>query len=228
MNNIPLLALKNVCRTFQKGGQDLHILHDVSLDIKAGQKIAIVGPSGSGKSTLLYLMGLLDKPTSGQVFYKEEDLTSKRDKYCAHLRNKKFGFIYQHHYLLAEFSALENVIMPAVIAGANKKQAKERGITLLKDVGLEERLHHYPAQLSGGEQQRVAVARALYHQPEVLFADEPTGNLDEENTQKVYQIFDELVEKSGSALVLVTHNHMLAQRCDLVYTIHQGQCTLEK
>lgn len=218
-----LLELKNVNRVFADKTRHIKVLDDVHLEVHKGEKVAIVGPSGSGKSSLLYIMGLLDKPTAGQVLYHKKDMIHIDDKARSKQRNKALGFVYQYHHLLPEFTALENVLMPAIISGRADKTHKERAKQLLQKVGVLQRANHYPSQLSGGEQQRVAVARALLNKPEILFADEPTGNLDVESADKVFALFEELAKSEGVTLILVTHNHELARRCDSIYKMNQGR-----
>lgn len=219
-----MLELRNVSRVFIDKTRSIKVLENVHLKVGRGEKLAIVGPSGSGKSTLLYIMGLLDKPTTGQVIYHAKDMAHTDDKARSHLRNQSLGFVYQSHYLLPEFTALENVLMPATIAGKVTKKHRARAKNLLSRLGVMHRVEHYPGQLSGGEQQRVAIARALLNKPEVLFADEPTGNLDEETSDKVFKLFEEVINEEGTTLILVTHNRELASRCDNILTISQGRC----
>lgn len=218
-----LLELKSINRVFADKTRHIKVLDDVSLQVHKGEKVAIVGPSGSGKSSLLYIMGLLDKPTAGQVLYHKKDMVHTDDKARSQQRNSALGFVYQYHHLLPEFTALENVLMPAIISGHADKHHETRAKQLLQKVGVIQRAGHYPSQLSGGEQQRVAVARALLNKPEVLFADEPTGNLDTQSADKVFALFEELAESEGVTLVLVTHNHELASRCDNVYKMDKGR-----
>lgn len=218
-----LLSLKNISRYFENGPEKLQILDDVNLDIRKGETVAIVGPSGSGKSTLLYLMGLLDRPSEGSVTFNGQSLEKANDRQRSKLRNADFGFIYQYHHLLPEFTAFENVLMPALIGGKANKAMKARVVDLLDRVGLKHRLEHYPAELSGGEQQRVAVARALLNQPKLLLADEPTGNLDAASADKVFNLFTELVKESDAAVIVVTHNPNLAAKCDRIYRIEAGK-----
>ncbi len=224
-NEIPLLELKNVSRTFKTEAEELDILQGVDFSINHGQTAAIVGPSGSGKSTLLYLMGLLDKPDNGHVLYEGKDLGAAGDAERSKLRNVAFGFVYQYHHLLPEFTAFENVLMPAIIGGKGNKENRTHAAELLEKVGLQERMAHFPAELSGGEQQRVAVARALLNRPKLLFADEPTGNLDTASAALVFDLFEELIRQEDAAVILVTHNRKLADKCDKLYTIEHGRCT---
>lgn len=224
MSKETMLELANVSRVFRDKTRHLKVLENVHIKISRGEKVAIVGPSGSGKSTLLYIMGLLDKPTTGQVIYHQKDMAHTDDKSRSRLRNRSLGFVYQFHYLLPEFTALENVLMPATIAGKADKKHLARARDLLKRLQVHDRANHYPSQLSGGEQQRVAIARALLNKPELLFADEPTGNLDEETSETVFKLFEEVIAQEGTTMVLVTHNKDLAARCDRTLTISQGRC----
>lgn len=218
-----LLHLENVGRHFDNGSEKLTILDGINLEIHKGQTVAIVGPSGSGKSTLLYLMGLLDRPNTGTVNFNGVDVSHANDRQRSKLRNADFGFIYQYHHLLPEFTAIENVMMPALIGGHANEAARKRASDLLEKVGLSHRHDHYPAELSGGEQQRVAVARALLNKPKLLLADEPTGNLDAQSAQKVFDLFTDLVKQSEAAVIVVTHNLQLAKKCDKIYRIENGQ-----
>ena len=224
MSRDTVLALRNISRVFRDKTRHIKVLDNVHLEIGRGEKVAVVGPSGSGKSTLLYIMGLLDKPTAGQVMYHNKDMAHTDDKTRSKLRNRSLGFVYQFHYLLSEFTAMENVLMPATIAGKADDKRRSRARKLLQKLNVYHRASHYPGQLSGGEQQRVAIARALLNKPEILFADEPTGNLDEETSENVFRLFEEIIAEEGTTLVLVTHNKELASRCDKTHTISQGRC----
>lgn len=222
MSKTPMLELKSVSRQFKAGHGIVNILKNVSLSVPQGSRTAIIGPSGSGKSTLLYLMGLLDKPTGGQVLYKGNTTVKLSDAQRSEIRNHDFGFVYQYHHLLPEFTALENVAMPALIAGDARKASLQRAKALLRAVGLQARVDHFPQMLSGGEQQRVALARALMNKPKLLLADEPTGNLDQATAHKVMQLFEKLTQEEGLTVVLVTHNIELAQTCDQVFEMVEG------
>ena len=227
-----ILKLENIQKTYTSTADDLHVLSGVNIEINAGERIAVVGQSGSGKSTLLHIAGLLDVPTSGTLHMNGIDVTRKKDKYRSELRGKHIGFVYQEHHLMKDFTALENVMMPMRFSGGrfsgkfNAKQAEERARHLLDIVGLSNRLIHLPSELSGGEQQRVAIARALMNKPKLLLADEPTGNLDPHTADDVFELFNKLVKEEGMALLMVTHNHELAQSCDKVYTMDEGVLTL--
>lgn len=219
---VPMLELKSVSRQFTAGHGTVNILKNVSLTVPQGSRTAIIGPSGSGKSTLLYLMGLLDKPSAGQVLYKGNTTAKLSDAQRSEIRNQDFGFVYQYHHLLPEFSAIENVAMPALIAGEPYRASMQRAKMLLRGVGLQARLDHFPTMLSGGEQQRVALARALMNKPKLLLADEPTGNLDQATAHKVMQLFDKLTQDEGLTVVLVTHNIELAKTCDQTFEMIEG------
>lgn len=201
---------------------NLHVLRDVSLEVQKREIVAIAGPSGAGKSTLLHLLSMIDNPDSGQVILLDQHLYDLSKKKQAAFRNQHIGFVFQFHHLLQEFTALENVCMPLWIAGLAKKQAKEKAVSVLDMVGLKDRLHHKPNELSGGEQQRVAIARAIVHQPEIIFADEPTGNLDTANADFVHQLFFELRDKFNLTFIIVTHNETLAAMADRTLQMKDG------
>ncbi len=211
-----LLELHNIHRHF---GSTV-ILKGVNLTLQAGEAVAIIGPSGSGKSTLLQVAGLLDVPDAGQVLLNGQNVAALTDDARAGLRNKTCGFVYQFHHLLREFTALENVQLPAAIGGSKPNHARAQ--QLLEAVGLGHRLHHLPNQLSGGEQQRVAIARALMNQPQLLLADEPTGNLDPATAEAVTDLLFTLIAQERMAALLVTHNQQLAARCQHVFTMQEG------
>lgn len=221
MNSV--LKLNHLARSFGKGETKLDILKDINLEIKKGEIVALVGPSGSGKSTLLHLAGLLDTPTKGSIEMLGQNATKMNDAGRTKLRMKTVGFVYQSHLLLPDFNALENVMMPQLIAGVSQKQAKEKAMTLLKQVGLSHRLNHRAGQLSGGEQQRVAIARALANGPALLLADEPTGNLDPKTANDVFETFLRIVRKTGLSALLATHNPELAKKMDRRICIQNGQ-----
>jgi len=218
-----LLALNNIHRRFPLGDEKyLHVLKGVSLEISKGEIVAIVGPSGAGKSTLLHIMGMIDRPDEGRVTLDGADVFSGKDEELAVKRNKDIGFVFQFHHLLPEFTAVENVAMPALIGGGRLKTAAERAISLLRDVGLEGRLDHKPNELSGGEQQRVAVARALMNSPKLILADEPSGNLDSENAAALHSMILRLREKHQQTFVIVTHNKDFSAMADRVITLVDG------
>ena len=223
MNNA-LLKTENLGRVYQQGGESLNILHNVDIEIRAGEIVALVGPSGSGKSTLLQMAGLLDKPTSGRIFIAGQDASGGADDETrTALRLKYLGFVYQFHYLLPEFSALENVVIPQMIAGTSRRDAKDKSAELLTQLQLGHRLDHRPARLSGGEQQRVAIARALANDPKLLLADEPTGNLDPETSNGVFEMLTELVRSKGIGALIATHNMDLAERMDRILELKAGR-----
>jgi lipoprotein-releasing system ATP-binding protein len=201
----------------------LHILNGVNLSVKRGEMIAIVGESGAGKSTLLHVIGALDRPTRGYVLIGGEPINDRTDDELATIRNRKVGFVFQYHHLLREFSALENVMMPLRIAGATVPKAQSRAEELLARVGLSGRMHHRPSELSGGEQQRTAVARALAVDPAVVLADEPTGNLDHRNGDRLHEVFAQLARDLEIGLVVVTHNRSLAARADRALLLEDGR-----
>ncbi len=217
------LVLSGVVKTFHQAGRDLQVLRGVDFDIEPGEMVALVGPSGSGKSTLLHIAGLLERPDQGEVRIAGQAVGKLADGERSRLRRRSLGFVYQYHHLLPEFSALENVVVPQMIAGQRRAAAKARAAELLTHVGLGERLDHRPARLSGGEQQRVAIARALANQPVVLLADEPTGNLDPETAAHVFDLLTDLVRRSRVAALIATHNLELAQRMDRVLKLEQGR-----
>lgn len=221
MNN-PLLQAKNIIKTYNEDKIRTNVLKGVNIDIYSNELTAIVGKSGSGKSTLLHILGTLDKADSGEIFYKGEELLKLSDKKKAAFRNIHLGFVYQFHHLLSDFSALENVMMPMLIAGINKNDAKQRALELLEKVALSEKADSRPSELSGGQRQRVAIARALANSPELILADEPTGNLDEKNAQMVFSLFEKLVKEDKIAVVIVTHDNSLSEKCDRVYTMKDG------
>jgi lipoprotein-releasing system ATP-binding protein len=211
----------------RKYGQ-LQVLHRVSLSVDAGEFVAIVGPSGAGKSTLLHLLSMLDTPDEGTVTIAGKNLYQLSQQAQAAFRNKHLGFVFQFHHLLPEFTALENVCMPLWIAGVPKKEAKKQAMEVLNVVGLPDRLDHKPSELSGGEQQRVAIARAIVHHPDIIFADEPTGNLDTANADFVHQLFLDLRERFGLTFIIVTHNEQLAEMADRILFMKDGKIISER
>lgn len=201
----------------------LHVLKDISLSIKKGEIMAIVGPSGAGKTTLLQIISTLDYSDSGTIKYNGVDISSLSDNKKSSFRNKNIGFVFQFHQLLPEFTSLENVMMPALIGGSSKKAAKEKAMMLLEELGLGSRINHKPSELSGGEKQRVAVARALINAPDVVFADEPTGSLDSKNREEIQQIFCDLKQRHNQTFVIVTHDSSLASIADRIVTMKDGK-----
>jgi lipoprotein-releasing system ATP-binding protein len=218
----PALELRGVVRTYRQAGAPLPVLRGVSLALRPGEIAALVGPSGAGKSTLLHMAGLLERPDQGQVLVGGQDCGRMSDDQRTAMRRAQLGFVYQFHHLLPEFSALENVMLPQMIAGAARTKARARAAELLAMVGLAARADHRPARLSGGEQQRVAIVRALANGPRVLLGDEPTGNLDIHTAEEVMAALMEIVRRTGLATIIATHNLALAQRMDRVLSLEEG------
>ncbi len=219
-----VLEARGVTKEYRGGdGSLLRVLDDVSLEVGRGEMVAVVGASGAGKSTLLHMLGALERPTHGAVWIGGEPLAGRSDEALATIRNRSVGFVFQFHHLLREFSALENVVVPQRILGVPAVAARARAEELLDLVGLGGRAHHRPAALSGGEQQRTAVARALATGPDVLLADEPSGNLDHANAERLHDLFADVAHTLGTALVVVTHNRSLAERADRVLRLAEGR-----
>jgi lipoprotein-releasing system ATP-binding protein len=218
----PTLELRQVTRTYQQAGRGLPVLRGISLAIQPGEIVALVGPSGAGKSTLLHIAGLLDRPDGGAILYQGVDCTRMNDKERTAARRGSIGFVYQFHQLLPEFSAVENIVLPQMIAGVSRREARARAMDLLDLVGLKPRADHRPARLSGGEQQRVAILRALANQPKLLLGDEPTGNLDHGTADEVTAVLLDLVRHHGLSALIATHNLELAQRMDRILTLQDG------
>lgn len=219
-----LIRVKDLCKSyFLEGGQELPVLNGLSLAVYSGEILAIVGASGAGKSTLLHVLGALDRPTGGVVYYREEDTFAKDEETLAAFRNKEMGFIFQFHHLLPEFNALENVMMPLLINQVGKQEASRRARYLLEEVGLGQRLLHKPGELSGGEQQRVALSRAMANEPSLILADEPTGNLDSKTSDRVFNLIKDLSKKKKTTFILVTHNDRLAQQADRILHLVDGR-----
>jgi len=219
-----LLEARGIRKVFAGGdGQPLEVLRGVDLDVRRGELIAVVGASGAGKSTLLHLLGALDRSTNGDVWLDGSRYADLDPVGLAELRNRKLGFVFQFHHLLREFTALENVMMPLLIAGLPERAARSRAEELLSEVGLAGRMTHRPVELSGGEQQRCAVARALVHDPGLVLADEPSGNLDHANSERLHEIFFRLVREFETAVVVVTHNRQLAARADRILWLEDGR-----
>ena len=217
-----ILELKNVKRWFGDGDEKLNVLKGVNLKINKGEIVALEGPSGSGKSTLLYVTGLLDKPSSGELYLAGQSCSKMKEKERTQTRRKYLGFVYQSHLLLPDFTCLENVMMPLLIGGTDKKIAEQKAINLLEKMGLKHRLKHRPGEMSGGEQQRAAVARALVHSPALLLADEPTGNLDPKTSEKVFSELLSIVRETGLSALIATHNPVLAAKMDRQLRIENG------
>ena len=218
-----ILELKNIHKNFRLGEDDIEVLDGIEISIEQGETFAIVGPSGSGKTTLLQIIGLLDSPTRGELYVRGESSEDLNDKSKSRLRNEFFGFIYQFHHLMNEFTALENTMMPLLIRNQTTKEASAKAQDLLIRIGLEHRVNHKPHELSGGECQRVAVARAMVTSPSLILADEPTGNLDPETADRVFDSFLDLNRSLNTSLIMVTHNQELAKRMDKVYELNFGK-----
>jgi lipoprotein-releasing system ATP-binding protein len=218
-----LLACNSLCKEYQEDVAPVSVLENVSFTINKGEQVAVLGSSGSGKSTLLHILGALDKPTSGSVFFEQQDIFKFNDAQQATFRNQSLGFVYQFHHLLPEFTALENVAMPLLIGKYSASEAKAKAQQMLEKVGLKERLLHKPAKLSGGERQRVAIARALVTSPKLVLADEPTGNLDHKTGEGIYQLLIDLQQQTGTSFVVVTHDIELAEKLDRVLIITDGK-----
>ncbi|HVW70710.1 MAG TPA: lipoprotein-releasing ABC transporter ATP-binding protein LolD [Steroidobacteraceae bacterium] len=218
----PILEARDVHKSFRQGPVTLEVLQGVAMSVMKGERIAIVGASGSGKTTLLQILGGLDKPTTGHVFVAGKDIHEQTEKERGELRNRALGFVYQFHHLLPEFTALENVAMPLLVRRMKVSDARARAQQILDRVGLGSRLDHRPDQLSGGERQRAAVARALVTEPQIVLADEPTGNLDGQNAEAVFALMLELNRELGTSLIVVTHDLRLASRMERIYAIERG------
>ena len=221
MNNY-LLECQNINKFYQEGENQTQVLKGVSFAMKPQELVAIVGSSGSGKSTLLHTLGGLDQPSSGEVFIKGQSLQKASESELAKLRNQNLGFVYQFHHLMADFTALENVMMPMLIGRQNKTEAKDRAEKILSAVGLSHRITHRPSALSGGERQRVAIARALVNNPALVLADEPTGNLDHKTTESIFELIQTLNAEQNIAFLLVTHDMSLAQKLSRCLTMQDG------
>ena len=213
-----MIRIENLTKRFG----ELQVLKGVSLEVERGEVISIVGPSGAGKTTLLQLIGTLDKPTDGKIFFNDEELPRMNNKRLATFRNRHIGFVFQFHQLLPEFTALENIIIPALIAGRDRKEAEKEAMELLKIMKLEERAGHKPAEMSGGENQRIAVARALINHPDVILADEPSGSLDSKNKEELHKLFFDLRDKFGQTFIIVTHDETLAALTDRTIRMVDG------
>jgi lipoprotein-releasing system ATP-binding protein len=218
----PIIELRNLSKIY-KNGVEFRALDNATLKIKKGEFVAIVGPSGSGKSTLMHLIGLLDTPSSGTLLIEGKDVTKMSDKKRSEMRNRMLGFIFQYHHLLPDFTALENVMMPLLIQGKSRKEAKEIARKLLFEVGLEDRISHKPSELSGGQNQRVAVARALSCSPAIVLGDEPTGNLDTKTGDMIYELLRQLNMEYNQTFIVVTHNENLASKADRIVRLVDGK-----
>ncbi|WP_374346744.1 ABC transporter ATP-binding protein [Phenylobacterium sp.] len=218
-----VLAIRGLKRTYKSGDRTLTVLDGAELDVQRGEIVGLIGPSGSGKSSLLHAAGLLERPTEGQIFIEGRDCSNLSDRVRTRIRLGTIGFVYQAHHLLPEFTALDNVALPQMIAGKSRKAARERAESLLSQLGLAERIHHQPAQMSGGEQQRVAIARALANKPRLLLADEPTGNLDPATSTAVFENLYALARAEGVSALVATHNLELARHMDRVLGLKAGK-----
>jgi lipoprotein-releasing system ATP-binding protein len=222
MSDDVLVRIKEVVKDYVSGAETLHILRGVSLDLRRGETVAVTGQSGSGKSTLLNILGGLDRCDAGTVVVGDTEVTALSEGALSSFRRNRVGFIFQFHYLLKDFTALENVMLPAYIAGMKKRDALEKARLLLKDVRLEDRICHYPSQLSGGERQRVAVARSMVNDPDMVLADEPTGNLDPDNSAMVAELLYGSAQKWEKTLIVVTHDEKVAARAAIRYNLEEG------
>ncbi len=224
MNATPILRAQNIYKRYQTGRNNyLEVLKGVDLSVQEGEIVAVVGPSGVGKSTLLHIIGILDRADKGVIEIDGVNVSSFNDDQLAQIRNKTAGFVFQAHHLLPEFTAIENVMMPGLIGGFHKQQLKDAALRLLQKVGLENRAHHRPMELSGGEQQRIAVARALINKPRLLLADEPSGNLDVRTADALHTLLWNLSREHHQTLIIVTHNHELARRADRIVELYDGR-----
>jgi lipoprotein-releasing system ATP-binding protein len=221
MNNV--LSCQKLYKSFNQGGVELNILNGIDFQVAPGETISITGSSGSGKSTLLHLLAGLDKATSGEIIINGNDFSKLNDNQICAIRNQNLGFIYQFHHLLPEFTALENVLMPIMISGYISEAKRNHALELLNRLGLSKRTKHFPGQLSGGERQRVAIARAVVNSPSIVFADEPTGNLDNQTSNHVLDIFFKLQEELKTSLVIVTHDNEIAAKAAKRYRLHDGK-----
>ena len=218
-----LLSVRNLYKSFIEGGEEIHVLRGVNLDLQEGERLAVVGESGVGKSTLLHILGTLDRPTKGEILYLGREIPVSDETSLSHFRNQVVGFVFQFHYLLPDFSALENVMFPALIHGMEAERAKAEAERLLEMVGLKDRMSHRPGKLSGGEQQRVAVARAVVLQPKLILADEPTGSLDFRIGEEVQELLFRVNAENGAALVVATHNRAFAAKIGRQVELKAGQ-----
>ncbi len=223
-----ILRVEDISKVYSLEGEEVKALRDVNFHLDAGDITVILGPSGSGKSTLLSLLGGLSSPSKGEVFCKDKSLYKMSGEELAHFRNRIFGFVFQFHHLMPELTAVENVIMPGWIGGRDLEASRKRAEKLLAHVGLSKRMNHKPGELSGGEQQRVAVCRALMNEPEIILADEPTGNLDSKTAEGIHDVLWELCQKEGRTLIVVTHYEPLAKRADHVLTLDAGNVTKKR
>lgn len=218
-----LIRAQKLCKSFSEGGKEIRVLQDLELELEEGCSLSVVGESGVGKSTLLHILGTLDRPSSGEVIYRGKDLSQLDDRAVAEFRNREIGFVFQFHYLLPDFTALENVMLPALVQGWERERAREAALKLLDVVGLAERVSHRPGKLSGGEQQRVAVARAAILAPRLILADEPTGDLDVKTGEGIQELLFRLNQESGIALVVATHNRRFSEKFGVRMELREGR-----
>jgi len=223
-----IITLKDIHKEYYIGKKKLEVLKGINFEIKNNEIIAIIGPSGVGKSTLLNIIGTLDKPTRGELYIENEEVSRLRDAELASIRNSKIGFVFQLHHLLPEFTALENVAMPGYIKGEDKEKVDERALKLLKEVGLKERIDHKPSELSGGELQRVAIARSLINDPIIVLADEPTGNLDRKNGEALLALVWKVSKEKGQTFLIVTHNEKIAEQAGKIVELYDGKIKNQK
>ena len=226
--NKTALELRKINKIYKGKTENIHILKDLDLKVCEGEFISILGKSGSGKSTLLNVIGMLDSIDDGEIFIEEKKIDRGNEKDIDEIKNKKIGFVFQFHYLLPEFTALENVMLPALLKGEDKRKTEEKAKKLLEEVGLGKRLHHKPSELSGGEKQRAAISRALINDPEILLADEPTGNLDEETSNNIHSLFKRINIEKKQTIIVVTHSRELSNITDKKYYLRGGKLSLEE
>jgi len=220
---MPLIQANNITKVYLMGKQQLTVLRDVNMSIEQGEFVSITGKSGSGKSTLMNIIGCLDVPTSGSYILDGQKISNMTVDQLAHIRNRKVGFVFQMFHLLPDMTALENVALPQLYAGKSEKEANQHATKVLTMVELEDRIHHFPSELSGGEQQRVAIARALVNKPTILLADEPTGSLDSVTGKKIMDLFKQLNQEQGVTVIIITHDQELANEADRIITLHDGK-----
>lgn len=221
--SLPLLKVQALHKSFSHGSRQIEVLKDINLELNHGEILALIGASGAGKSTFLQIIGTLDRPTQGTVLFENQDLFQLSEAQLAEFRNRRIGFVFQFHHLLPEFTALENTYLPALIQKERRNRYVESARSLLEEVGLLDRIHHKPGELSGGEQQRVAVARALIQNPDLVLADEPTGNLDTHTGEMLFDLLRELNQRRGTTFVIVTHNERLSKQADRLVHMKDGQ-----
>jgi lipoprotein-releasing system ATP-binding protein len=218
-----LLSVRDLHKSFVEGGEEIHVLRGLDLELEGGERLAVIGESGVGKSTLLHILGTLDRPTAGRILYQGKEVPTSDETALSHFRNQEIGFVFQFHYLLPDFSALENVMFPALIEGVESDRAREQAAALLEKVGLRDRMSHRPGKLSGGEQQRVAVARSVILEPKLILADEPTGSLDLRIGEEVQDLLFQLNEEKQIALIVATHNREFAKKIGRRVELKEGR-----